>query len=169
MLWRQTPLLPMWAALLYHLLTVHALYYAPIYGWLLLVSGWARRAAFLWASLPVAAILIIEKLVFNTSAFARMLLSRLGGGPAPFPFRRLGTCPCRRRPSPTWELSWRVRVFGPAWPYALCFSWQQSASADIRDRSDAEPESRYNQVSGRQLRRRLCRCVRRRNFGRELV
>lgn len=85
-LWMQTPLLPMWAALLYHLLSVHALYYAPFYGWLLLVSAWARRAAFLWATLPVAAVLIVEKLVFNTSAFANMLLSRLGGGPAAIPF-----------------------------------------------------------------------------------
>jgi ABC-2 type transport system permease protein len=86
-------LLPMWAAMLYHLLTVHALYYAPIYGWLLLVSAWARRAAFLWAALPVAAVLILEKLVFNTSAFANMLLARLGGGPAALPFPPPGNMP----------------------------------------------------------------------------
>ena len=85
-LWSQTPLLSMWAAMLYHLLTVHALYYAPIYGWLLLVSAWARRAAFLWASLPIAGVLIIEHLVFNSSGFADLLLSRLGGGPAAIPF-----------------------------------------------------------------------------------
>ena len=85
-LWSQTPLLSMWAAMLYHLLTVHALYYAPIYGWLLLVSAWARRAAFLWASLPIGAVLIIEHLVFNSSGFADLLLSRLGGGPAAIPF-----------------------------------------------------------------------------------
>ena len=42
--------------LLYHLVTVHVLWHAPIYGWLLLVSGWARRAAFLWAVLPWLAI-----------------------------------------------------------------------------------------------------------------
>ena len=85
-LWTRTPILPMWAALLYHLLTVHALYYAPFYGWLLLVSAWARRAAFLWATVPVAAVLILERLVFHTSAFAHMLLSRIGGGPAATPF-----------------------------------------------------------------------------------
>ena len=39
--------------LLYHLLTVHMLWYAPIYAWLLLVSAWARRAPFLWAVLPL--------------------------------------------------------------------------------------------------------------------
>jgi ABC-2 type transport system permease protein len=47
-----------------------ALYYAPIYAWLLLVSGWARRAAFLWAGLPLLAIGVVEKIAFNTSHFA---------------------------------------------------------------------------------------------------
>ena len=84
--WSQTPLLPMWAALLYHLFTMHVLYYAPFYGWLLLVSGWARRAAFLWAILPVVAIIVIEKLVFDTTLFAHMVLSRLMGGPAAVPY-----------------------------------------------------------------------------------
>lgn len=85
-LWPQLPLLSMWAATAYHVLTVHALYYAPIYGWFLLVGAWARRASFLWAILPIAAIMIIEKLVFDTSGFAHMLLSRLGGGPAAVSF-----------------------------------------------------------------------------------
>ena len=46
--WTHTPLLALWTAMLYHLLTVHALYYAPLYAWLLLVSAWARRAPILW-------------------------------------------------------------------------------------------------------------------------
>ncbi len=85
-LWAQVPLLTMWVAMLYHLVTVHALYYAPFYGWFLLVSGWARRATFLWVILPVVAILILEKLVFDSAAFAHILLARLGGGPAAVPF-----------------------------------------------------------------------------------
>jgi ABC-2 type transport system permease protein len=91
--WVRTPIVPLWAAMLYHLLTVHALYYAPIYGWLLLVSAWARRAPILWATLPVAAVLILEKLVFNTSAFAHMLLSRLGGGPGAIEYPPPGNMP----------------------------------------------------------------------------
>lgn len=86
MLWSHVPLLSLWATLLYHLLTAHALYYAPLYGWLLLASAWARRAAFLWAVLPVIAIIVIEKLVFDTSVFGHMLLSRLMGGPPAVPF-----------------------------------------------------------------------------------
>jgi len=92
-LWRQIPLLSMWAALLYHIVTVHALYYAPIYGWLLLVSGWARRAAFLWSSLPVAAVIILEKLIFDTSVFGHLLISRLMGGPAAIAFPPHGNMP----------------------------------------------------------------------------
>jgi ABC-2 type transport system permease protein len=79
-LWTQVSLVQMWLMLLYHLVTVHALWYAPIYGWLLLVSAWARRAAFLWAVLPLLAIGITEKIAFNTSHFAAMLQNRMGGG-----------------------------------------------------------------------------------------
>jgi ABC-2 type transport system permease protein len=79
-LWAQVSLVQMWLMLLYHLVAVHALWYAPIYGWLLLVSAWARRAAFLWAALPLLAIGITEKIAFNTSHFAAMLQNRMGGG-----------------------------------------------------------------------------------------
>ena len=76
-----TPVFQMSLMLLYHLVTVHVLWHAPIYSWLLLVSGWARRAAFLWATLPWVAICAIEKLAFNTTNFARMLGYRFTGGP----------------------------------------------------------------------------------------
>ncbi len=78
-LWTQLSFVQMSLLLLYHLVTVHALWYAPFYGWLLLVSGWARRAAFLWAALPLLAIAIVEKVAFNTSYFAGMLQHRLDG------------------------------------------------------------------------------------------
>ena len=79
-LWTQLPFFQMWLMLLYHLVTVHALWYAPFYCWLLVVSGWARRAAFLWAGLPLLAIGIVEKIAFNTSHFAAMLEHRMNGG-----------------------------------------------------------------------------------------
>jgi ABC-2 type transport system permease protein len=78
-LWTQLPWFQMSLLLLYHLLAVHSLWYAPIFGWLLLVSGWARRAPFLWAGLPLLAIGIVERIAFNTSHFAAMLEHRLGG------------------------------------------------------------------------------------------
>jgi ABC-2 type transport system permease protein len=65
--------------LLYHLLTAHALWPLPIYCWLLLVSGWARRATFLWAALPVVAIAGVEQIAFGTRHFAALVGSRLIG------------------------------------------------------------------------------------------
>jgi len=69
--------------LLFHLLGIHGLWYAPIYGWLILVSGWARRAAFLWATVPLLAIGIVERIAFSTSLFAHMLGYRFSGGGEP--------------------------------------------------------------------------------------
>jgi ABC-2 type transport system permease protein len=80
-LWTNLPLWHMSVMLFYHLLTIHALWYAPLFGWLLLVSGWARRAPFLWAALPLLAIGVVEKIAFNTSHFAAMLGQRIGGAP----------------------------------------------------------------------------------------
>jgi len=80
-LWTHFSFFQMSLMLLYHLVAIHGLWYAPFYGWLLLVSGWARRAAFLWAALPLVAIGIVEKIAFNTSHFGAMLGSRLTGGP----------------------------------------------------------------------------------------
>jgi ABC-2 type transport system permease protein len=80
MLWTHVHLFPMSLMLLYHLITVHVLWHAPFYGWLFLISAWARRAAFLWAVLPILAIAFVEKIAFNTSHFATFLGDRLGGG-----------------------------------------------------------------------------------------
>jgi ABC-2 type transport system permease protein len=76
--WAHFPVFQNWVVLLYGLAAI-ALWHGPIYGWLLLVSGWARRATFLWAVLPLIAIQIFEKITFNTTYFASMLRDRLMG------------------------------------------------------------------------------------------
>ena len=81
-LWTRLSFFQMSLLLLYHLVTVHVLWEAPIYGWLLLVSAWARRAAFLWAALPLVAIGAVERLIFNTRHFSAMLENRASGGGA---------------------------------------------------------------------------------------
>jgi ABC-2 type transport system permease protein len=78
-LWTTLALPHMWMTLLYHTVTVHVLWYLPIYAWLLLVSGWARRATFLWAALPAVAISVLEKVAFNTWHFAFWLQYRFSG------------------------------------------------------------------------------------------
>ena len=82
-LWTRLAWFQMSLLLLYHILTVHALWPAPMYGWLLLVSGWARRATFLWAALPIVAIAGAEKIAFHTSHFAALVGERLLGATAP--------------------------------------------------------------------------------------
>jgi ABC-2 type transport system permease protein len=74
----QPPLLQQPLILLYSLVVI-ALWHAPIYGWLLLVSSWARRAVFLWAVLPVVAVSILEKIAFNTTYFLSMVGHRFAG------------------------------------------------------------------------------------------
>lgn len=83
MLWRNIPVLHMWWELFVHMVTGHGLWYAPFYGWLLLVSAWARRAPLLWATLPPAAVGFLEKIAFNTTYFGHLLEYRLTGGPQP--------------------------------------------------------------------------------------
>ena len=65
--------------ILLYAMVVLALWYAPIYGWLLLVSAWARRATFLWAVLPPVALSVAERIAFGTTHLASILKSRLIG------------------------------------------------------------------------------------------
>jgi ABC-2 type transport system permease protein len=78
-LWTKLSFLQMSWLLLYHILTAHALWPAPIYCWLLLVSGWPRRATFLWAVLPLVAIAGVEQIAFHTWHFGALVGSRLIG------------------------------------------------------------------------------------------
>ena len=79
-LWARLALMPSAEMLLYHLVTVHILWYAPFYGWLLLVSAWARRAPFVWATLPPLIVIGFEKITFRTSYFLDLLRDRFMGG-----------------------------------------------------------------------------------------
>jgi ABC-2 type transport system permease protein len=53
------------------------LWYAPVAGYLLLVSAWAKRNAFLWAVLPPLVAMLLEKIAFGTTYIARFLGYRL--------------------------------------------------------------------------------------------
>ena len=53
---------------------------APLYAWAIFVSSWARRATFLWALMPPAAIGLVEGLAFSSQHFMSMVGSRFSGG-----------------------------------------------------------------------------------------
>jgi ABC-2 type transport system permease protein len=76
--WIHVPIVQGAVILLYGLIAL-ALWHAPIYAWLLLVSGWARRAAFLWAILPLT-LGPLERIAFGTSYIGHLIIYRLGGG-----------------------------------------------------------------------------------------
>jgi ABC-2 type transport system permease protein len=67
----------LWASLL---ITVGGvLWYVPVAGYLLLVSVWARRAVFLWAVLPPAALMLLEKMFLHSEHVAEFVGRRLMG------------------------------------------------------------------------------------------
>jgi ABC-2 type transport system permease protein len=71
--WGQLGIFQMAVQLLYHLLTMHVLGWAPFYGWLFFVSAWARRAPLVWAIVPPLVIAGVEKGLFHTSHFVALL------------------------------------------------------------------------------------------------
>jgi ABC-2 type transport system permease protein len=77
--WTEVRLFSGSGILAYGLVTL-AIWHAPIYAWLMLVSAWAQRAPFLWAVVPPALIALVEKLAIGTSYFWSMLKFRLNGG-----------------------------------------------------------------------------------------
>lgn len=62
-------------------LMVHALWYAPLFALLLLVSGAVRRP-FLWIVVPVVVVQVLEKIAFGTNYSGEFLKYRLLGGMA---------------------------------------------------------------------------------------
>ncbi len=77
-LWTEVAWARMTIILVYGL-TVLAIWHAPIYSWLLLVSARVRHAAFLWAILPLLAVGFVEKITFDTTYFFKLLQYRLMG------------------------------------------------------------------------------------------
>jgi ABC-2 type transport system permease protein len=76
--WANYNILKQTVILFYGLVTL-ALWHAPIYGWLLVVSAWAKRTTFLWAALPLIAVCILEQLAFHTHYFANLIAYRFMG------------------------------------------------------------------------------------------
>jgi len=78
-LWTHVSLFPMEVVVLYGFVT-QALWYAPIFAWLLLISAWAKRSPFLWAVLAPMALGVVERIAFDTNYFGALVAHRLFGG-----------------------------------------------------------------------------------------
>ena len=77
-LWRALPIFQQPVVMVYGL-TVHTLWWSPIYCWLLLVSAWARRVPLLLALLPPIALLAIEHTAFGRLHLPALMHYRLRG------------------------------------------------------------------------------------------
>ena len=77
-IWSSWPIAQFELTLLYIMVT-GVLWYAPIYGWLLMISSWARRGTFLWAVLPWFGLFILEKLTFGTDYVGSLISYRING------------------------------------------------------------------------------------------
>jgi ABC-2 type transport system permease protein len=64
---------------LIYLVVTGTLWYAPIYGWLLMVSAWARRMTFLWAVLVPVGLAVVERIAFDTGYVWSLIRYRLKG------------------------------------------------------------------------------------------
>lgn len=110
-------------------MTAHTLWFAPVYGYLLLVSAWARRLPLLWAVVPPFAIAVAERLAFQTNVFGSFLEDRAAGAMA----RAFRTV------SPHgWQLTPERFLSSPALWLGLVFAAACIAAA-VRLRREREP------------------------------
>jgi ABC-2 type transport system permease protein len=79
MLWTHVKFFQSSLAMLYGVIVI-ALWHAPIYAWLLMVSAWARRTTLLWAVLPPLALCVFEHIAFSSKHLASALGYRFVGG-----------------------------------------------------------------------------------------
>lgn len=59
---------------------VMALWYAPLVGYQLLLSAWARSSVLVWTLLPPIALVVGERMIFKTWHVGEFLVYRLGAG-----------------------------------------------------------------------------------------
>lgn len=75
-IWGAVPLFDTWAAVLSILIAI-PIWMAPLLGWFLFVSAWAKRGPLLRATLPIAILPILEYIVFRTWTLGEAILTRL--------------------------------------------------------------------------------------------
>ena len=77
-LWSKLPFAQMPIGLSYFLVAT-ALWYAPVYAWLLFISAWAKRGTFIWAVVPPLALIAVVLSDGGAPAVTALIRSRLIG------------------------------------------------------------------------------------------
>jgi ABC-2 type transport system permease protein len=76
---KDLPLLRGWLLLAWAAVA-SSLWWAPLYGWALLVSAWAKRLTLVWAVLPPVGLAVFERVAFGAQRVAAIIYFRLNGG-----------------------------------------------------------------------------------------
>ena len=79
LLWKPLPVGTTLVAMPYGM-AIHALWFAPSFAYLMLVSAWAKRAPFLWAAVPIFGAMALERMAFGTGYVTAFLRDRITGG-----------------------------------------------------------------------------------------
>jgi len=75
-IWGAVPLFDTWAAVFVFLLAI-PIWLAPLLGWFLFISAWAKRGPFLRAVLPIAILPILEYILFKSWNLGLAIINRL--------------------------------------------------------------------------------------------
>ena len=75
-IWGAVPLFDTWAAVFIYLLAV-PIWFAPLLGWFLFISAWAKRGPLLRAVLPIAILPILEYIIFRSWNLGIAIVDRL--------------------------------------------------------------------------------------------
>lgn len=76
-IWAAVPLFDTWTAVLIFLVAM-PIWMAPLLGWLLFISAWAKRGPLLRAVLPIAILPFLEYIIFKTWHLGKAIVARLG-------------------------------------------------------------------------------------------
>ena len=76
MIWGAVPLFDTWGAVFTVLFAI-PIWMAPLLGWFLFVSAWAKKGPLLRATLPIAVLPILEYIVFKSWTLGEAILNRL--------------------------------------------------------------------------------------------
>ena len=79
LIWGSTSLLSVVFNTLISLL-VASFWLAPVWGWCLLVSTWAKKVAFLWGGIPIVMIIVAEGIISQTTRFAELVGTHIATG-----------------------------------------------------------------------------------------
>jgi ABC-2 type transport system permease protein len=76
-IWSAVPLFDTWAAVLIFLLAI-PVWMAPLLGWLIFISAWAKQGPFLRAVMPIAILPFLEYIIFKSWHLGIAIVTRLG-------------------------------------------------------------------------------------------